>query len=166
MEENKCRMRFYSADTQTHADLSGRLAGLNQELAKRGESTFPPLPAELVNESYNPASRLLGLMRYVENLITDERRVIWIFYPLEISDPSAYFQLIGYLNGAARAGFKKTGRKSEFGALAGPLSRAWRYTTSRRLQSCAFGIEIIGDNQTAMEKSRESPIFPPPHSDP
>jgi tetratricopeptide (TPR) repeat protein len=74
-----------------------QLTDVNQELVKRGEPEFPPLTAELLNESQNPATRLAGLMRYVESLVTDERRVIWALYPLEIGDPSEYYRLIGYV---------------------------------------------------------------------
>src|SRR5262245_540088 len=63
--------------------LNLQLTDVNQELVKRGEPEFPPLTAELLNESQNPATRLAGLMQYVESLVTDERRVIWALYPLE-----------------------------------------------------------------------------------
>ncbi len=78
--------------------ISRQLAGLNEELAKRGEKPFPPLSAELLNGAHPPSTRLVGLMQYLEKLVTDERRVIWVLYPLEISDPSAYLQLIGHAN--------------------------------------------------------------------
>src|SRR5262245_55196107 len=58
--------------------ISRQLDNVNQELAKRGEPALPPPPAELTNESQKPALRLLGLMRYVEGLVADERRVIWV----------------------------------------------------------------------------------------
>jgi len=78
--------------------ISQQLAGVNQELAKRGETPYPPLSAELVNGAHPPSSWLVGLMHYVQKLVDDERRVIWVFYPLEISDSSAYLQLIGQVN--------------------------------------------------------------------
>ena len=78
--------------------ISRQLADLNQELAKRNERPYPPLSSELVDGARPPSTRLVGLMQYVEKLVTDERRVIWVFYPLEISDPSAYLQLIGHAN--------------------------------------------------------------------
>src|SRR5262249_52888176 len=54
--------------------ISRQLAGVNQELAKRGESSLPSLPEGLTNESQKPPVRLIGLMRYVESLVTEERR--------------------------------------------------------------------------------------------
>src|SRR5262245_3803453 len=54
--------------------ISRQLAGVNEELAKRGEPALPPPPADLTNESRKPPQRLVGLMRYVESLVTDERR--------------------------------------------------------------------------------------------
>jgi tetratricopeptide (TPR) repeat protein len=82
--------------------ISQQLAGVNKELVERGEPALPSLPAEPADESQKPPIRLVGLMRYVESLVTDERRVIWVFYPLEIGDRSAYFQLVGYIGDALR----------------------------------------------------------------
>ncbi len=75
-----------------------QLAGVNQELAKRGESSLPSPPEELTNESLKPPRRLVGLMRYVESLVTDRRRVIWVFYPMEIGAPAQYAQLVNHVN--------------------------------------------------------------------
>jgi len=43
-------------------------------------------------------------MRYVESLVTVERRVIWVFYPMEIGDPTLYAQLVNYVNDELKAG--------------------------------------------------------------
>jgi Tfp pilus assembly protein PilF len=43
-------------------------------------------------------------MRYVESLVTDERRVIWILYPMEISAPVQYAQLVNYVNDELKTG--------------------------------------------------------------
>ncbi len=74
--------------------ISLQLAGVNQELAKRGESALPAPPSELTDESQKPTTRLVGLMRYVENLVTDQRRVIWTFFPLEIDATTKYAELV------------------------------------------------------------------------
>src|SRR2546428_4131584 len=58
---------------EIHPTISRELAGVNEELAERGEPALPPPPADLMNESRNPSTRLVGLMRYVESLVTDER---------------------------------------------------------------------------------------------
>jgi Tfp pilus assembly protein PilF len=84
--------------------ISNQLANVNQELAKRDEPTLPPPPSELANESQEPIIRLVGLMRYVESLVTDQRRVIWVFYPMEISDPTPYAQLVNHVNDELKAG--------------------------------------------------------------
>jgi tetratricopeptide (TPR) repeat protein len=84
--------------------ISRQLAGVNQELAKRGEPALPLPPADLTNESQKPSVRLLGLMRYVESLVTDERRVIWVFYPMEIDATTPYAQLVTYVNDELKTG--------------------------------------------------------------
>src|SRR5262245_16740014 len=84
--------------------ISRQLAGVNQELANRGEPAFPPPPAALTDESRKPLMRLVGLMRYVENLIIDERRVIWVLCPMEIGSPAQYAQLINHVNDELQAG--------------------------------------------------------------
>ena len=76
--------------------ISLQLAGVNEELVKRGEPSLPTPPAELMNESQNPSTRLVGLMRYVESLVMDERRVIWVFFPLEIDATTPYAELVNY----------------------------------------------------------------------
>ena len=84
--------------------ISRQLAGVNQELAKRGEPALPLPPAELANESQKPPVRLVGLMRYVESLVTVERRVIWVFYPMEIGAPTLYAQLVNHVNDELKTG--------------------------------------------------------------
>jgi hypothetical protein len=64
--------------------ISRQLARVNEELAKRGDPALPPPPADRTNESRKPPRRLVELMRYVEGLVMDGRRVIWVFYPVEI----------------------------------------------------------------------------------
>ena len=78
--------------------ISQELAEVNEELVKRGEPVLPPPSEEMMNESQEPSIRLVGLMRYVESLVTDKRRVIWVIYPLEVGDRAAYSQLIGYVD--------------------------------------------------------------------
>jgi len=84
--------------------ISRQLAMVNEEFAKRGEPALPPPPAGLTNESLTPPVRLLGLMRYVESLVTHERRVIWVFYPMEIGAPTLYAQLVNYVNDELKTG--------------------------------------------------------------
>jgi tetratricopeptide (TPR) repeat protein len=84
--------------------ISRQLVDVNQELAKRGEPALPPPPAELANESQKPPVRLVGLMRYVEGLVKDERRVIWVFYPMEIGATTPYAQLVNYVNDELKTG--------------------------------------------------------------
>jgi hypothetical protein len=43
-------------------------------------------------------------MRYVENLVTDERRVIWVFYPMEIDSTTQYAQFVNHVNDELKAG--------------------------------------------------------------
>jgi hypothetical protein len=47
--------------------ISRQLAGVNEELVKRGEPALPPPPADLTNESRKPPRRLVELMRHVES---------------------------------------------------------------------------------------------------
>jgi tetratricopeptide (TPR) repeat protein len=84
--------------------ISQQLADVNQELVKRGEPALSPPPAELTDESQKPTVRLVGLMRYVEGLVKDERRVIWVFYPMEIAATTPYAQLVNYVNDELKTG--------------------------------------------------------------
>src|SRR5215470_16380724 len=84
--------------------ISLQLAGVNQELAKRGEPALQSPPADLTNESQKPQMRLVGLIRYVEGLVKDERRVIWVLYPMEIGAPVQYAELVNYVNDELKAG--------------------------------------------------------------
>jgi tetratricopeptide (TPR) repeat protein len=84
--------------------ISRQLADVNEELVKRGEPVLPTPPAELTNESQKPSTRLVGLMRYVESLVRDERSVIWVFYPLEIGATTQYAQLVNYANDELKTG--------------------------------------------------------------
>jgi tetratricopeptide (TPR) repeat protein len=84
--------------------ISLQLDGVNQELVKRGEPALPTAPSELADESQKPSTRLLGLMRYVESLVMDERRVIWVFFPLEIEATTPYAELVSYVNDELKTG--------------------------------------------------------------
>src|SRR5215475_15492071 len=84
--------------------ISLQLDGVNQEMVKRGEPALPTLPTELTNESQKPSTRLLGIMRYVESLVMDERRVIWVFFPLEIDATTPYAELVNYVYDELKAG--------------------------------------------------------------
>jgi Tfp pilus assembly protein PilF len=77
--------------------ISLQHASVNQELDKRGEPELPTPPTELMDESQKPFARLVGLMRYVESLIMDERRVIWVFFPLEIDATTPYAELVSFV---------------------------------------------------------------------
>jgi tetratricopeptide (TPR) repeat protein len=85
-------------------NISQQLAGVNRELAKRGEPALPALPAEIENESQKPLVRLVGLMRYAEGLVTYERRVIWVLYPMEIGATTPYAQLVSHVNDELKNG--------------------------------------------------------------
>jgi tetratricopeptide (TPR) repeat protein len=84
--------------------ISIQLAGVNQELVKRGELALPTPPTELTDESQKPSLRLVGLMRYVESLVKDERRVIWVFFPLEIDAANPYAELVNYVYDELKTG--------------------------------------------------------------
>jgi tetratricopeptide (TPR) repeat protein len=84
--------------------ISLQLASVNQELVKRGEHALPTPPIELTDESQKPSIRLVGLMRYVEGLVTDQRRVIWIFFPLEIDAATPYAELVSYVYDELKTG--------------------------------------------------------------
>jgi tetratricopeptide (TPR) repeat protein len=84
--------------------ISRELADVNEEFVKRGEPALPLLPEELTNESQKPYARLAGLLRYVESLVTDERRLIWVFYPMEIGDRSEYLQFVSFVDDELKGG--------------------------------------------------------------
>jgi Tfp pilus assembly protein PilF len=101
-----------------------QLVIINQELVKRGEPALPVLPIELTDESQKPSTRLVGLMRYVESLVRDERRVIWIFYPLEIDIPTPYAELVNYVYEELKTGsLRKTKLIVRDGAISSNLER-------------------------------------------
>jgi tetratricopeptide (TPR) repeat protein len=89
---------------EIHPTISLQLAGVNQELVKRGEPALPTPPAELTDESQKPSTRLLGLMRYVESLVMEERRVIWVFFPLEIEATTPYAELVSHVYDELKTG--------------------------------------------------------------
>jgi tetratricopeptide (TPR) repeat protein len=74
-----------------------QLDQVNEELKKRGDSALAPIPPELEDESLLPAIKLSQTMHYVRSIVPRSRRVVWIMYPLEISQPEQYLQLIDYL---------------------------------------------------------------------
>ncbi|HKX29152.1 MAG TPA: tetratricopeptide repeat protein [Blastocatellia bacterium] len=80
------------------ATIRRQVAQVNQELTGRGDTALPLLEELPMNDSQTPSARLINLMQYVESLVTDERRVIWIFYPLEIDRPGAYSHLVDEIN--------------------------------------------------------------------
>jgi tetratricopeptide (TPR) repeat protein len=84
--------------------ISIQLDGVNQELVKRGELALPTPPTELTDESQKPSTRLVGLMRYVESLVRDERRMIWVFFPLEIDAANPYAELVNYVYDELKTG--------------------------------------------------------------
>lgn len=84
--------------------ISRQIDDLNQELIKRGDPALAPIPAELMNESRKPYARMAGLLRYVESLVTDERRLIWVFFPMEIDDRSEFLQLVSFVDDELKSG--------------------------------------------------------------
>jgi tetratricopeptide (TPR) repeat protein len=79
------------------ATVRQEVAQISEELAKRGEPLSTEPPIELEDRSLAPPARLVGILRYVRNLVPNHRQVICIFYPQEIIDPPRYLQLIEYV---------------------------------------------------------------------
>ncbi|MBO0797213.1 MAG: tetratricopeptide repeat protein [Blastocatellia bacterium] len=76
-----------------------QITQINQELAKRDQPLLADLPADIEDPSLLPAAKLGKLLQHFRNLIPNNRRIVWIFYPQEIIDPPRYLQLIEYLLG-------------------------------------------------------------------
>jgi tetratricopeptide (TPR) repeat protein len=70
---------------------------INEELAKSGDRLLTEPPIEVEDQSLLPPGKLLRILQHVRNLVPKDRRIVWIFYPLEIIDPPRYWQLIEYL---------------------------------------------------------------------
>jgi tetratricopeptide (TPR) repeat protein len=84
--------------------ISRQLDEVNEDLVKRGDPALPPPPAELMDESQKPLNQLVGLMRYVESLAMDGRRVIWVFYPLQVGATTPFAEMVHYVNDELKAG--------------------------------------------------------------
>jgi tetratricopeptide (TPR) repeat protein len=84
--------------------ISRQLDEVNEDLVKRGDPVLPPLPAELTDESQKPLNQLVGLMRYVESLAKDGRRVIWVFYPLQVGATTPFAEMVHYINDELKTG--------------------------------------------------------------
>jgi tetratricopeptide (TPR) repeat protein len=79
--------------------VRGQSEQLNVELAKRGEPSIPAFPAELGNSLSSPTDRILKAMEYVRTVVPKDRRVVWIFHPLQVEHPDLYRQLISFIRG-------------------------------------------------------------------
>lgn len=65
-------------------------------MAKNGMPPWPPIPAEVLNESVPPSHRLRELGAFSRTFlpVPNGGNNVWIFYPLEVSDQSAYIGLM------------------------------------------------------------------------
>jgi tetratricopeptide (TPR) repeat protein len=79
---------------QVQASVRQQYDQVNEELAKRGDPPLAPLPEEPAGGSLSPEERLLEDMQYLRGVVPKERQMIWLFYPMEISEPEQYLRLI------------------------------------------------------------------------
>lgn len=70
---------------------------VSRELEKRGEVSLTALPEEPFDASITPERKLLSCIQHIRGVVPMERRVIWLFYPLEISEPEEYLRLIDFI---------------------------------------------------------------------
>lgn len=93
---------FVKAETYVSELLSSlqqQYDQVNEALAQRGETPFGPFPLDTGNALLMPEVRLSNSVRHIRDVVPKDRKVIWIFYPLEISLPAEYLKLIDYLRG-------------------------------------------------------------------
>jgi tetratricopeptide (TPR) repeat protein len=82
---------------QAMASIREQYDQVSGELEKRGEASLPALPEEAVEASITPERKLLNCIQHIRGVVSTERRVIWLFYPLEISEPDEYLRLIDFI---------------------------------------------------------------------
>ncbi len=75
-----------------------QLEAVNLELTKRGEPILEEFPTELAGRSIVNHERLTGIVAHVRKIVQPERKVIWIFFPLEeTAQEDAYANLLRHL---------------------------------------------------------------------
>jgi len=79
------------------ATVRQEVAQISEEIAKSGDHLSTELPIELEDRSLSPPAMLVEILRYIRNLVPNNRQVICVFYPQEITDPPRYLQLIEYI---------------------------------------------------------------------
>jgi tetratricopeptide (TPR) repeat protein len=77
--------------------LSEQHSQVNDALVKRGDPPLPTIPVETVDASLLPEQRLSKTIQYVRDVVPKGRQVIWIFYPLELTESEQYLHLINHL---------------------------------------------------------------------
>jgi tetratricopeptide (TPR) repeat protein len=82
---------------QAMASIREQYDHVSGELEKRGDLPLPALPEESVDASIAPERKLLNCIQHIRGVVPSERRVIWLFYPLEISEPDEYLRLIDFI---------------------------------------------------------------------
>jgi tetratricopeptide (TPR) repeat protein len=91
---------FASAEpyvTEAIASLRRQFDQVNREMEKRGDPPLPALTEDPASGSLTPQARLLTCIQHLRGVVPRERRVIWLFYPLEINEPHEYLRLIDFM---------------------------------------------------------------------
>lgn len=91
------------SDTRTYVNAlfenqSLQIESVNEALAERGEPLLEEFPIELSNRSIINHDRLTGIAAHVRKIVQPERKVIWVFFPLEeVAHEEAYAVLLRHL---------------------------------------------------------------------
>jgi len=109
LEDDELSPDIFSSHTDSFTDARNYIDGLfenqklqiesvNEALAERGEPLLEDFPAELANRSILNHDRLIGIASHVRRIVQPERKVIWVFFPLEeVEHEEAYAGLLRYL---------------------------------------------------------------------
>lgn len=75
-----------------------QIEAVNLKLAEDGEPILEEFPPELSNRRIVNHDRLIGIAAHVRKIVPPERKVIWVFFPLEeTANEDAYANLMRYL---------------------------------------------------------------------
>lgn len=75
-----------------------QIEGVNEELSERGEPLLEKLPEELSKRTIINHERLIGIVKHIRKIVEADRKVIWIFFPLdETENAEAFANLLRFL---------------------------------------------------------------------
>ncbi len=89
---------------QVLALLRLQIEQVNQELTKRGDPPLPSMDAPAGRTSTKWSEALMGAVHHIRGIVPRQRRLVWLFVPLEIRDAEGYLDFARRLAGEEGAG--------------------------------------------------------------